>query len=214
LPEDASISVLDPQVRADLHGLGQGLADAVGAHLAAAGLVIDEDPELALAHARYARARAPRVASVREAVGVAAYAAGYYAEALAELRAARRIGGDPGTLALIADCERALGRPERALSALSDPDFARLDADEAAEVILVVAGARRDLQQYEAALVTLSRAGIDPARPTTASGRIWYAYADILAGMGRLDEAKEWFARAATRDDATDTDAADRARTG
>ena len=49
--------------------------------------MIDEYPELALAHARFARTRASRVAVVREAAGITAYHAGEWAEALGEFRA-------------------------------------------------------------------------------------------------------------------------------
>ena len=74
----------------------------------------------ALAHARAARARASRLAVVREAVGVAAYHAQEWTEALTELRTARRISGDPRNLPIMADCERALGRPTQAVRMLSD----------------------------------------------------------------------------------------------
>src|SRR3712207_7631279 len=49
-------------------------------HLVVAGTLVDDQPEEALAHARAARDRASRIAVVREAVGVAAYHAGDYAE--------------------------------------------------------------------------------------------------------------------------------------
>lgn len=197
--------------RGELRGLSKDVADDVAVHLVAAGVLIDDDPATALEHARYARARARRVGAVREAVGIAAYAAGEYAEALAELRAARRMNGDPSGLAMIADCERALGRPQRALKAIDDPDFARLDPEDQVEVVLVVAGARRDLGQHDAALVTLARGGLDDEPPGPSSSRMWYAYADTLADMGRSAEAATWFTRVAEVDDDGDTDAAERA---
>src|SRR3712207_9360428 len=89
-------------------------------HLVVAGTLVDDQPEEALAHARAARDRASRIAIVREAVGVAAYHAGDYAEAARELRAYRRMSGDPGYRAVLADCERALGRPEVALRLVRD----------------------------------------------------------------------------------------------
>jgi len=98
-------------VRADLRSLSKPNAEIVGAHLAAAGLFLDDDPRRALDHARAARARVARIGAVREAVGIAAYRAQQWAEALSELRAARRITGDPRNLAVMADTERALGRP-------------------------------------------------------------------------------------------------------
>jgi tetratricopeptide (TPR) repeat protein len=216
LPDEIDDVELDPSVRAELRSLGKPLADEIAAHLLAAGLLIDEDPAAALAHARHARSRAGRIGAVREAAGVAAYAAGEYAEALAELRAARRMTGDPSVLAMIADSERALGRPERALHAAEDPLLARLDRDDQIEVFLVVAGARRDLGQFDAALATLQRAGVaaDPVvgQSATATARLCYAYADLLAAMGRHAEAKTWFERAAAADEDGAADAAERAR--
>jgi tetratricopeptide (TPR) repeat protein len=205
------MNMLDRQVRAELRSLSKPNAEVVAAHLVAAGLALDTDPQRALAHARAARGRASRLAVVREAVGVAAYHAEEWNEAITELRTARRISGDPRNLALIADCERALGRPAQALRTLSDPDVGRLDPETRAELFIVVAGARRDMGQAEAALSILARGGLDRERPRPGSIRLWYTYADILAELGRVDEAAAWFAAAAGLDVEGDTDAAERA---
>jgi hypothetical protein len=164
------MSMLDRQVRAELRSLSKPNAEVVAAHLIAAGLAVDSDPAKALAHARAARGRASRLAVVREAVGVAAYHAQEWSEALTELRTARRISGDPRNLPLIADCERALGRPGQAIRMLSDPDVARLDPETRAELLIVVAGARRDGGQLDAALAVLARGGLDRERPRPGSG--------------------------------------------
>jgi tetratricopeptide (TPR) repeat protein len=148
---------------------------------------------------------------VREAVGIAAYHAEEWAEALTELRTARRITGDPRNLPLLADCERALGRPSQALRILNDPDVRRLDAETRTELLIVVAGARRDLGQMDAALAVLSRGGLDRERPRPGSARLWYAYADALQAAGRTQDAATWFAAAAALDVSGDTDAAERA---
>jgi tetratricopeptide (TPR) repeat protein len=204
-------AVLDRDVRAELRSLTKPVADLVARHLVAAGEALDDDPATALAHARAARARAARVAVVREAVGLAAYHAGEWAEALAELRAGRRISGDPRNLPLLADCERALGRPNQALRYLTDPDARRLDRETFVELLIVAAGARRDLGQADAALAVLARGGLDQARPKPGSARLWYAYADTLEEMGRTDEAAIWFVAAAGADPYGDLDAGDRA---
>jgi tetratricopeptide (TPR) repeat protein len=203
--------LLEPSVRGQLRSLSKLNADVVGAHLVAAGQLVDSDPRAALEHARAARRRATRVAAVREAVGVAAYHAEEWAEALTELRTARRISGNPRNLAVIADCERALGRPLAALRALSDPDFGRLDAETKAELLIVAAGARRDLGQLEAALGVLARGGLDRSRPRPGSVRLWYMYADVLEELGRREEAAQWFAASAALDVTGETDAAERA---
>ena len=210
LPEGADYAELDPEVRAELRGLPKGLAELVGRHLAAAGLLIDSDPERALEHARYAREKAARVGVVREATGLTAYHAGEWAEALAELRAARRMSGGAGHLAVMADCERALGRPERALD-LAKESRAEMSPSEAVELRIVAAGARRDLGQLDAAVVALQGPELDPSKREPWSARLFYAYADNLTAVGRTEEAIRWFLNAADADEDGGTDAAERA---
>jgi tetratricopeptide (TPR) repeat protein len=197
-------------VRRDLRGLQRDTADTVARHLVAAGQLVDEDPGLALEHARYARSRASRIAVVREAAGIAAYHAGEWAEALGELRAARRMGGGSGHLAVMADIERALGRPERALELSRGPEVRALDRAESIELAIVAAGARRDLGELDAAVVSLQIAELDPARRDPWSARLFYAYADNLLAAGRESDALQWFVHAADVDDAGETDAARR----
>ncbi|WP_238598394.1 hypothetical protein [Saccharothrix sp. ALI-22-I] len=211
LPDDADISILDPEVKQELRGLPKGLADIVGRHLAAAGMLIDSEPELALEHARYARSKAARVAVVREAAGLTAYHAGEWAEALSELRAARRMSHGTGHVAVMADCERALGRPERAIELAREAQVALLPPDEAVELRIVAAGARRDMGQLEAAVVALQGDDLDAKRREPWSARLFYAYADNLAAAGRTEEAVKWFLNAAQADDDNETDAAERA---
>lgn len=179
-------------------------------HLVAAGELLDEDPEAALTHARAARARSSRIAAIREAVGIAAYRCGDWAQALAELRAARRMGSKSSLLALIADCERGLGRPERAIELARGPEAAQLSGDDADELRIVVAGARADLGQLEQALTVLSSPQLDPSRKGSTAARLFYAYADTLLALGRDDEALHWFLRCAAADIEGVTDAEER----
>lgn len=106
IPREIEAKQLAPEIRRELITLDKANADAVARHLVAAGELLDEDPEAALSHARAARARSGRIAAVREAVGIAAYQCGDWAQAIAELRAARRMGSKSPLLPLIADCER------------------------------------------------------------------------------------------------------------
>lgn len=202
--------MLDPEVRRDLRSLAKDTAELVARHLVRTGQLIDEDPPAALAHARAASALAGRVAAVREAAGLAAYAAGEWREAMSELRTARRLSGSPEHLAVLADCERGLGRPERALALLEDPDVARLAEPARAELLIVASGARRDMGQPGAAVLVLR----DAARAVQArqpwSARLWYAYADALEADGRDEDASEWFARSAAADIGGQTDADER----
>jgi tetratricopeptide (TPR) repeat protein len=211
LPPDAALSMLDPEIRAELRSLSKNLAEVVGRHLAAAGMLMDDDPELALEHARYIRPKAARIGIVREAVGLTAYNAGEWAEALSELRAARRMSRGPGHIAVMADCERALGRPERALELAREGQALPLSEAEAIELRIVAAGARRDMGELDAAVVALQGPELDPRRREPWSARLFYAYADNLAATDRTEEAIRWFLNAAQADDDSETDAAERA---
>ncbi len=212
-PIDAEVTgeELDDEMLAGLSSLSGGLAKRVAQHLVMAGLLLDEDPEQAYEHAVAARRRSARVGVVREVVGVAAYAAGKYAEALAELRAARRITGSDAYLPMMADCERGLGRPRRALELASDPGVERLDESERIEMLIVAAGARRDLGEIDAAVVSLQVPELRSASSDEWVARLRYAYADALEAAGRRDDAARWFKRAAEADADELTDAQERA---
>ena len=212
-PLDESItgSELDRSIRQQLRGLPEKLAARVARHLVAAGQLIDEDPKTAYQHTLAARARAARVAVVREACGEAAYAAGEYAEALSELRAAKRMNGAIDYLPVMADCERALGRPEKALALAKSPSVANLPQDLQAEMTIVEAGARRDMGELDAAVRTLENAPLRSRSREDWVVRLRYAYADTLLAAGRRDEAVEWFHRTVGIDGDGVTDAAERA---
>lgn len=201
---------LAPEVRRELTTLDRNTSDFVARHLVAAGELLDEDPEAALEHARAARDRSGRIAAVREAVGIAAYRCGDWAQALAELRAARRLGSKSPLLPLIADCERGVGRPERAIELARSPEAAQLTGDDADELRIVTAGARMDLGQTEQALAILSTPQLDPTRSGQTAARLFYAYADALLTLGREQDALQWFINAAAADDEGATDAEDR----
>lgn len=173
-------------------------------------MLVDEEPAVALEHARTARALGSRLAVVREAVGLTAYAAGEFREAAAELRAYRRMSGSAEHLAVLADCERALGRPERALAMLDDPDVGVLDPAARVELLIVASGARRDLGDADAAVALLEIAELDSPTVRPWTSRLWYAYADALLAAGRRADAEQWFRAVATIDDDEETDAAER----
>ncbi len=209
LPDDLDPRELDGESRKQLQSLVKETADIVAKHLILAGRLLDEAPEQALTPAGAARALGGRVGVVREANGLVAYAAGEWAEALTELRTARRITGEPDHLPVMADCERALGRPDRALAVAEDPQVERLAPAARVEMLIVASGARRDMGQPEAAAASLDVAALEgPVRPWTA--RLRYAYADALLECGREDDARTWFARAAEVDELGETDADDR----
>lgn len=210
LDDSIAASDLDRSVRQSLRGLPEKLAARVARHLVAAGQLIDEDPRTAYEHTLAARARAARVAVVREACGEAAYAAGEYAEALSELRAAKRMNGASHYLPVMADCERALGRPEKALTLAKSPAVENLPPELQAEMTIVEAGARRDMGDVDAAVRTLENAPLRSKSRAEWVVRLRYAYADTLLAAGRRDDALMWFHRTVGIDGEGVTDAADR----
>jgi tetratricopeptide (TPR) repeat protein len=200
IPEDVTGAELDRDVRMALSSLSSFTAKEVGRHLVMVGRLIDDDPEDAWQHALAARARAARIGVVREAAGLAAYRAGHYAEALAELRTARRLTGSDEHLPVMADCERALGRPERALAMAAVPEVGRLGVDQRVEMLIVEAGARADLGQRDAAVITLQVGLLDSRVRAPWVARLRSAYADALAAVGREAEARHWLERALESD--------------
>ncbi|MEV5502960.1 hypothetical protein AB0M50_46925 [Nonomuraea fuscirosea] len=158
-----------------------------------------------------ARRFAARIGVVREAAGIVAYRAGHFSEALSDLRAARRMTGSEAYLAVMADCERGLGRPERAIDLVRSPEAERLDRDGRIELTIVESGARRDLGQHDAAVITLQRLPeLRDPQPKPWSARLAFAYADALADAGHEEAATEWFGRAMAFDEDGETDAAER----
>ncbi|MFF7730424.1 hypothetical protein [Streptomyces sp. NPDC008001] len=197
-------------MRQELMSLPKGLAEEVARNLVMVANLLDEDPEQAYAYSRIALRLASRVAAVREAAGFASYATGKYSEALAEFRAARRMTGSVELWPVMADCERGMGRPERALAMAGEPEVNKLDKAGQVEMRLVAAGARKDMGQADAAVVTLQSPELasNSVQPWTA--RLRYAYADALLEVGREAEAREWFAKALEADQGGQTDASDR----
>ncbi|MDO5098277.1 MAG: tetratricopeptide repeat protein [Corynebacterium sp.] len=200
LPSDLDIRDLDPLVLQDLKVLSKENSTAVAKHMLMAALLMEDDPQLALRHARTAKDRAGRVSVVRETCGIAAYHAGEWKEALSELRAARRMSGGPGLVAVMADCERGLGRPEKAIELAKTEDLTSLSVADRIELGIVVSGARQDLGQVDSAVMTLEDLHPDPSKIEHSWARLSYAYADALLAAGRVAEARTWFEHAASQD--------------
>ncbi|RZU22249.1 hypothetical protein EV645_0499 [Kribbella rubisoli] len=198
-------------MKAELRSLPRTLADLVAQHLVASGRFLDDDPELAYQHARVARRLASRLGGVREAVAITAYLAEHYDEALTEFRAVRRMTGNHEVIAMMADCERALGRPDKALALTKDKHVTELSEPTQIELLIVAAGARRDMGQTAAAIQTLDVPELSKRTRAEWLPRLRYAYADALEEAGRTDEALVWFHRAAGVDGDGLTGAAERA---
>jgi tetratricopeptide (TPR) repeat protein len=201
---------LDRGVKNQLRTLSKENAEGVAQHLVMVAELLDVDLEGALAHAETAARRAGRVPAAREALGMVAYRMGEWARALSEFRTVRRLSGSSHLLPLMVDCERGLGRSEKALELAQSEEARNLPLDERIELAIVVSGIRRDLGQLDAAvagLVDLVRR-VNPNRP--AAARLYYAFADAQLALGRAEMAREWFARAAEADHELTTDAAER----
>ena len=194
IPEDITGSELSSDVKQELRTLPEGLAKFVSKNLVAAGRFIDTDPAKALLYAKAANvAAASRLALVREAVGVAAYRCQDFKFALSELKAARRISGKPDTLSLIADCERALNRPEKAIEIMNEKDINQMDRVDYHELMITIVGARKDLGQKDAGLALAKIKEFNSSDVSESVAKMRFVYAQTLLDLGRTEEAKIWF---------------------
>ena len=208
---DVTPDMLDRDARAELRSLPATLADDVAKHLVMAGRLLEEDPDVAYQHAAKAQALASRVAVAREALGLAAYATGKWAQALSELRAARRMSGlgrppaGDGRLRAGPGPARTSPRPRRhARGRATRPRRPDRDAHRRLRRTPRPRSARRRRRDPSAPRAEV----IEGCQPWT--GRLRYAYADALLAAGREDEARDWFAEAVDADPDGLTDAAER----
>jgi tetratricopeptide (TPR) repeat protein len=169
-----------------------------------------EDPEQGYGFAKAAKRLAARVGVVREACGIAAYQTGRWADALSEFRAARRMTGRDDYVPIMADCERALGRPDRALALVHEVNAADLSRPTQIELRIVESGIRRDQGLADAAVLVLQVPELTSGRVRPWSARLFYAYGDALLAADRAEEARAAFARAVELDPDGETDAAER----
>ncbi|AXE38558.1 hypothetical protein [Acidipropionibacterium virtanenii] len=208
---DFDEKALPPSVKAELRGVPSDVAHIIEGHLVAAAELIDSDPELANKHAQAARRRAARLPVLREAAADTAYAAGEYASALNDYRTLRRMTGNDNYLPVMADCERAMGRPQAALRLVKEAEEADdLSSSQQVELVLVKAGARQDMGQDAEALRLLHSAVSRVESSEEARARLYYAYAEALLTKGDTGAAREWFSRSDELDASGLLDAADR----
>jgi len=205
IPDSITEDDLSRDVKAELRGLPADLAATVGRYLVAAELA--SDPEQAYRYAQAARRIAARIGVVREVNGITAYHTGRWAEALAELRAARRLTGRDEYLPLMADSERALGRLDSALELVHSEDARRLPRAAQIELRIVESGIRRDQGLADAAVLVLQVPELTDGRLRPWSARLFYAYGDALLAAGRPEAAREAFSRAVVADEEEETDA-------
>lgn len=210
IDSDITGKELDRGIWTQLRTLSQENAEGVAGHLVMVARLMEENIVAAEAHAETAVRRAGRVPAAREALGLVAYRKGEWARALAEFRTVRRLSGSSHLLPLMVDCERALGRIERALELASSPEAASLDQSERVELAIVVSGIRRDLGEVAVATAGLEIPELASSARKPWAARLRYAYAEALLAGGDQAGARTWFARALDADPDGTTDASER----
>ncbi len=205
IPDWAVESALDRHVLREFEALGERRSSEVARRLVAAYVATDEgDFSTALSHVAVVRVVGARLAAAREAAGIIAYRCGDYELASKDLKAARRISGSTESLPVMADCERGLGRPEKALELAASPEASRLDLEGRVEMLLVAAGARQDLGQLDAAVLTLQVPELTAPHKQEWHYRLVAGYAEALELAGRYEDAETWRATAARHPAAPD----------
>lgn len=201
VPLEITGDELPGEIKSELRTLPEGLASFVAKHLVAASLNLEDDPELAHQHALAAKTgSATRIAAVREVVGVTAYGVGNWSLALSELQAAKRISGQIQLLPLIADCYRALGKPEKAIEILQSKEAGKLMVEEFCELLLVAAGSRKDQGNLDAAMSLLKNKVMTSGTPQFSAARLRFFYAELALQKGDKTLALEWFNRSSELD--------------
>lgn len=199
LPDPAE--VLDRRVLKDVEATADSKAPAALAYLTASALAYEAgDYEAAALHAQSAKRLAPRAASVREMLGLARYGEGEWAQAMSELRTYERLSGEKNHFPIVADCLRALGRPEKALELLdnqeseSDPEPLKIEAE------IVRAGVLHDQGKTREAIGALRRVLSEPKNVEYHHLRLWYLLAVLFEAADRPGEAGMLYARIADHD--------------
>ena len=190
LPADVTADQLEASARRELRALGRQNAERVARHLVMVQRLLDTDPEAAYQHARYAASHAGRVAVVREATAIAAYLSDHHADAIREIRAARRLSGIDLHHAIEADCERALGRYHQALKAAAAADSDQLDDVEEGEIAMVVSSIRHEMGQSDLGLIVIEDAIRLFRGDRKTLQRMHAVRADRLEELGRGQEAE------------------------
>lgn len=202
IPETVTANQLNPGARNELKTLDKDLADRVARHLAMVALLLDDNPELAHQHAISASRKAGRIPVVRETLAITSYVLGDFAAALRELRTYRRLSGRDDQLAMMIDCERGLGRPEKALELGRSANISALPDDVQVQVAIAMSGARLDLGDPKLALLELEIAQLNPKRAFDYSPELFACYANVLEDLDRPEEAAKWRKLAETAEEA------------
>jgi len=196
IPDEVTEKDLHPSARNELKTLQPETAERAARHLAMVAMLIEDDPELAHQHAISASRRAGRIPVARETLAITAYHIGDFALALRELRTYRRLTGAQGHVALMVECERALGRPGKGIETGLAANLQALNTEQRVQLAIAMSGARLDLGQTQQALFELEIPALNPKKAFDWSPELFAAYATVLEDLGRAAESKKWRERA------------------
>ena len=189
MPKGLEWSMLSKDERERLRGLSKEHAENVGLHILAAYAQEENDPENALAHAKWAAKQASRIDIAREMLAFIAYRQGDYKLAMREFRTAYRMNGFLDYLPFIADCERSEGNPKKAIELAMSDDAKYLRGEAKAEMFLVYAGALGDLELWDKAVQIVHTLGRSKGLAGAYRMRAVQAEQYFLEEAGRTDEA-------------------------
>lgn len=189
MPKGIEWSMLSTDDRERLRGLSKEHAENIGMHILAAYTLEERDPELALEHAKWVAHQASRIDFARETLAFVAYRQGDYKLALREFRTAFRMNGFLDYLPFIADCERGMGEPKKAIETAMSDDAKYLRGESKAEMFLVYAGALGDLELWDKAIEIVHTLGRSKGLAGEYRMRAVQAEQYFLEQAGRSDEA-------------------------
>ena len=189
MPKGMEWSMLSKDERERLRGLSKEHAENIGLHILAAYALESDDPQAALQHAQWVARQASRIDFARETLAFIAYRQGDYSLALREFRTAHRMNGYPDYLPFIADCERGLGHPRKAIDVAVSDDGRALDGEAKVEMFLVYAGAMADLKLWDKAVEVVRK--LERVRGLSGEYRMRATQAEqlFLEEAGRAEEA-------------------------
>ena len=191
MPKGMEWSMLSKDEKERLRGLAKEHAENIGLHILAAFALEESDPEAALEHAKWVARQASRIDFARETLAFVAYRQGDYKLALREFRTAYRMNGFLDYLPFIADCERGVGDPKKAVELALSDEGKQLHGAPKVEMFLVYAGALGDLEMWDKAIEVVHTVGRSQGLPGEYRMRAVQAEQYFLEEAGRSDEADQ-----------------------
>lgn len=191
MPKGMEWAMLSKESRERLRGLSKEHAENIGLHILAAYALEEEEPKLALEHAKWAAKQASRIDFSRETLAFIAYRQGDYKLAAREFRTAMRMNGYLDYLPFIADCERGIGNLDKALEICMSDEAKSVVGEVKAELFLVYAGVLADTNHIDKAIELVHVMGRSKGLPGEYRMRAIQAEQYFLEEAGRSDEALE-----------------------